>query len=195
MAAGTPFAATSTVYLTEDAVTSLAETMFYFHREVLTALDAHHILGVFPSFEKKYALWEITFKQDVDDLADLAVANASAFGVFPALMLNPSQDYHHLRAARGRIQANGYNGLVAPATRVMGNGNMVVAFSDQSKNVATIQAHPVDFRLIWPGGPPARTFANHVIHLLSYGSGEVRFQAGGVAGFGTNVWQIVHFNH
>src|SRR5688572_22759089 len=30
------------VYLTEDVATCLAEAMFYFHREVLTKLDAQH---------------------------------------------------------------------------------------------------------------------------------------------------------
>ena len=38
-------------------------------------------------------LWEITFTNDVVDLADLSVNNAAAFAIYPALMLNPSQDY------------------------------------------------------------------------------------------------------
>jgi hypothetical protein len=52
-------------------------------------------------------------------------------------MLNPSQDYHHLKKRRAAIQSAGYNGLRAPSTRtpVAGSVTLNVLFNDQSKNV------------------------------------------------------------
>src|SRR5260370_42252742 len=38
----------TTVYLADSVATCFAERMFYFHREVLTALDRFHLTGVVP---------------------------------------------------------------------------------------------------------------------------------------------------
>jgi hypothetical protein len=46
----------------------------------------------------------VVFPNPVPNAFDLAVANASAAGVFPCLMLNPPQDYHHLKGRRADIQ-------------------------------------------------------------------------------------------
>ena len=77
------------VYLTENVPTCLAEAMFYFHREALTALDAPHILGVPPPFQKASVLWEITFTNDVVDLADLSVGVTGQARGEPKRLLGP----------------------------------------------------------------------------------------------------------
>src|SRR5690348_17264611 len=49
-----------TVYLAEDPRTCLAEKMFYFQREVLTALDGLHLPlspGI-PPFSQTFVLWD-----------------------------------------------------------------------------------------------------------------------------------------
>jgi len=89
-----------TVYLTEDVPTCLAEKMFYFHREVLTGLDSLHLvpLGpVVPPFQQTFVLWDVVLRNSVADVFDLTVASAPTAGVFPCLLLNPSQDYWHLK--------------------------------------------------------------------------------------------------
>src|SRR5438132_4083248 len=125
------------VYLTEDPPTCLAEKMFYFQREVLTALDGLHLPHSpgLPPFTQTFVLWDVVLRNPVANVFDLSVANAAAAGAYPWLLLNPSQDYHHLKDRRADVQASGYRGLRAPSTRVAGAGNMVVLFDDQSGNL------------------------------------------------------------
>jgi len=147
--------------------------MFYFHREVLTGLDGLHLLpvSVVPPFLQTFVLWAVVFRTAVANVFDLSVANAPAAGVFPCLLMNPSQDYRHLKDRRAAIQAASYRGLKAPSTRSSTPGNMVVLFDDQSKNVASITPYGVEFRLIDPEGMP---FASHATDQLDYVAGEVR---------------------
>jgi len=183
-----------TVYLANDLETCLAERMFYFHREVLPQLDQAHITGFLPPFQLPSVLWEMEFKDDVTDLADLT-RFANAFGIFPALMLNPSQDYLHLKEARARIQGAGYAGLVAPSARSAAGGMMTVIFGDQSKNVAVIRPHPMQSRLICTGSP-TKPFANHVTDSLDFTAGEVFFpHSPTISGIKRSGWFRVKFNH
>jgi hypothetical protein len=185
----------SAIYLTEDVETCLAERMFYFHREVLPALDRFHINGILPAFQQSFVLWEVEFSRNIPDVADLSLANASAFHVFPSLMLNPSQDYHHLKQGRANIQGLGYRGLRAPSARTISNGSMAVLFADQSKNVARITPFPASFRLICDG-VPAIPFANHASQLLCFTAGEVMFpNTPVIAGVPRAGWFRVGFNH
>ena len=162
-----------TVYLADTPLTCFAERMFYFHREVLTGLDGLHLLpvSVVPPFLQTFVLWAVVFRTAVANVFDLSVANAPAAGVFPCLLMNPSQDYRHLKDRRAAIQAASYRGLKAPSTRSSTPGNMVVLFDDQSKNVASITPYGVEFRLIDPEGMP---FASHATDQLDYVAGEVR---------------------
>jgi hypothetical protein len=143
----------------------------------------------------------VVLRNPVTNVFDLSIANAPAAGVFPCLMLNPSQDYHHLKDRRADMQAGGYRGLRAPATRVVGGGNMVVLFDDQSKNLQAITPHEVEFRLITPGAPPRAPFASHVTNLLDYLAGEVRVVAPPApaalppALVPFAAWTLVPFNH
>jgi RES domain-containing protein len=162
-----------TVYLAEDPATCFAEQMFYFHREVLRELDTYHRSRILPAFQDTFALWEIRLRKDIPDVFELSVANASAMNIFPSLMVNPSQDYEHLKDRRAAIQSNGYQGLRAPSSRVRGSGQLVVLFQDQSKNVQSITPYEVEFRLITSGDPPA-PFTNHAVDLLDFTAGEVR---------------------
>jgi hypothetical protein len=188
------------VYLAEDLHTCFAEKMFYFHREVLTAIDSSHITGVFPPFQQRYVLWEVMFQNPVPDVFELSLANASAVGVFPSLLLNPSQDYHHLKDRRAAIEHNGYKGLRAPSSRAWGPGHMVVLFEDQSKNVQRITPFEVAFRLI-TSGPSPSPFTNHAADLLDFTAGEVQLTPHPVAGnpqagIGPyQAWAQVEFNH
>lgn len=188
------------VYLSEDLHTCFAEKMFYFHREVLTGIDSSHITGVFPPFQQRFILWEIIFQQDIADVFELSLANATVMNVFPCLMLNPSQDYHHLKDRRAAIENNGYLGLRAPSSRVRGIGNMVVCFGDQSKNIKNITPFEVEFRLVTTG-PPVKPFVNHAVDLLDFMAGEVRLHAHPVIGnpqVGIRPfqnWARVEFNH
>jgi hypothetical protein len=168
-----------TVYLAEDPLTCLAEKMFYFQREVLTGVDSLHLapVPVIPPFLQRFVLWDVRLRNPVTNVFDLSVANAPAAGVFPCLLLNPSQDYRHLKDRRAAIQAAGYRGLRAPSTRVVGVGNMIVLFDDQSKNVQAITPYEVEFRLITPGYPPIVPFASHATDVLDYLAGEVRVLA------------------
>lgn len=185
----------TTVYLADSVGTCFAEKMFYFQREVVRRLDAlHHPLsGGAPPFSQIFTLWETRLKKAVSDVCHLTPANASAVGVFPALLVNPAQDYDHLKDRRAFIESNGYNGIRAPSSRSMVGGEMVVLFDDQSKNV-DLQPYPVEFRLVTPA--PSAPFTNHMTELLDFGAGEVRFvgpRPPGVAGYAH--WARVPFNH
>jgi hypothetical protein len=81
-----------TIYLAEDFATCLAEKMFYFHREVIRGIDISHLHGTIPPFVQRFVLWEIELQNDIPDVCDLNATTASAVGVFPSLMTNPSQD-------------------------------------------------------------------------------------------------------
>ena len=188
-----------TVYLGEDPLTCFAERMFYFHREVLTGLDSLHLMPapVVPPFLQTFVLWDVVLRNPVANVFDLSVANAPAAGVFPCLLLNPSQDYAHLKDGRAAIQAAGYRGLRAPSTRATSPGNMVVLFDDQSGNVASITPYEAEFRLLTPARTP---FLSQATDQLDYLGGEVRVLAPGPAplpaalsGFGA--WSVVAFNH
>src|SRR5205085_7464978 len=102
-----------TVYLTEDLETCFAEKMFYFHRAILTSIDAAHLpRGAIPAFRQRFILWEIVFSQDIGDVFDMSIPGALAlYNVFPCLTINPSQDYFHLKDRRALIQSTGYQGL------------------------------------------------------------------------------------
>lgn len=122
-------------------------------------------------------LWGVTFRAPVANVFDLSVANAPAAGVFPCLLLNPSQDYRHLKDRRAAIQAAGYNGLRAPSTRDVGGGSMTVLFDDQSRNVGAITPYEVEFRLITPARHPTAASISHATDRLDYLAGEVRVTA------------------
>ena len=62
-------------------------------------------------------------------------------------MVNPSQDYEHLKERRAFIESNGYKGLRAPSSRSTTGGEMIVLFDDQSKNVE-LKPYAVEFRLV-----------------------------------------------
>ena len=125
-----------------------------------------------PAFAQQFVLWEVIFKQDVPDICDLTFPNAPAFfQVFPSLMRNPSQDYYHLKQCRADIQSDKYRGIRAPSSRSTQNGNTVVLFGDQSRNVRCITPFVVNFRLM----STANThFVNHAVDLLDFTAGEVR---------------------
>jgi hypothetical protein len=188
-----------TVYLAEDPLACFAEKMFYFHREVLTGLDSLHLTTapVVPPFLQTFVLWDVALRNPVANVLDLTVANAPAAGVFPCLLLNPSQDYWHLKERRADIQASGYRGLRAPSTRATPRGNMVVLFDDQSANVASITPYDVEFRLLTPTSTP---FTSHATDQLDYLVGEVRVLPPGPAPLspmlsGYAAWSTVSFNH
>jgi hypothetical protein len=163
------------VYLAEDVLTCLAEKMFYFHREILRCIDLSHLFGPIPPFLQKFTLWEVEFKKAVDDVCELNRSNASAVGVYPSLMTNPSQDYHHLKDRRAFLQHHGYNGLRAPSSRVCGSGQMIVLFHDQTANVQRITPFEVELRLI-TSDSPAAPFRNHATEILDFTAGEVRIR-------------------
>jgi hypothetical protein len=169
-----------TVYLTETVEACLSEKLFYFHREYLPKLDSFHTNypgnpTIVPPFEQTFTLWEITFKAHTSGVAALDAASAGHFGVYPCLLNSPSQDYLHLKSARARIQASGYNGLIASSSRDATGGMIVVLFSDQSNNVQSITHHDVDLRLIQPQG--AGAFTNHAHQMLDHSAGEFSFTA------------------
>jgi hypothetical protein len=126
-----------TVYLADSVETCFAEKMFYFQRAVVRQLDALHLPlspGV-PAFSGTFTLWEIRRKKAIPDVCHLTQANASAVGAFPSLMVNPSQDYEHLKERRAFLESNGYKGIRPPSSRSTAGGEIVVLFDDQSKNV------------------------------------------------------------
>ncbi len=150
------FGGVLTVYLAENVETCLAEKMFYFHREIVRRLDALHLPlnpGI-PAFAGTFTLWDIRLKKAVLDVCHLTQASASAVGVFPSLMLNPSQDYEHLKDRRAYIESTGYNGIRSPSSRSTIGGELIVLFDDQSKNV-DLDPYTVEFRLVTrpPCGP------------------------------------------
>jgi RES domain-containing protein len=184
-----------TVYLADSVQTCVAEKMFYFQRKIAQQLDAlHQPLSVgAPAFSGTFTLWDIRLKNAVPDVCHLTQTSASAVGVFPSLMLNPSQDYEHLKDRRAFIESNGYNGIRAPSSRSMTGGEIVVLFDDQSKNV-DLDPYTVEFRLVTRA--PVTPFGNHLTELLDFTAGEVRFVAGmppGIAGHAN--WTPVTFNH
>lgn len=188
-----------TVYLAEDLRTCFAEKMFYFHREILVGLDSLHLPvgGMVPPFRQSFALWEITLRNHIPNVFDLSTATATAAGVFPCLLLNPSQDYWHLKSRRADVQASGYQGIRAPSARTAQPGNILALFNDQSANLASINPYEVEFRLITPGGLP---FVNHVTDELDYRRGEVQIIAPPGAAIQPPMlafaaWQQIDFNH
>jgi RES domain-containing protein len=184
----------TTVYLAENLEACFSERMFYFHREVLTAMDRFHLMGVLPPFVQTFVLWEIVFKTGIRDVFELSPANAPAMQVFPSLIVNPSQDYNHLKDGRAAIEHNGYRGLRAPSSRVKGGGNMVVLFNDQSGNLQSITPYTVEFRLV-TAGPPAVPFTNHATEGLDVTAGEVKL-TGTPLGIATYAnWLRIEFHH
>jgi hypothetical protein len=119
---------------------------------------------------------------------------------YPSLMINPSQDYNHLKDRRAAIQSSGYQGLRAPSSRVRGSGHMVVLFQDQSKNVRSIIPHELEVRLITATSPPV-PFTNHAVELLDFTAGEVRVRlTSGPRGphpalAAYQDWTRIEFNH
>jgi len=183
-----------TVYLTEDLESCFAERLFYFHREVLRGLDLLRYPAPIPPFQRNSILWEIQFDYALSDVFDACIQSApSYFNIFPSLMVNPSQDYEHLKQRRADIQSNGYKGLRAPSSRARRGGNLIILFDDQSSHVQSIIPYEVEFRLITVQGGP---FINHAQDLLDFTAGEVRMPwiqpAGGSA---YQNWQRVEFNH
>lgn len=183
-----------TVYLTEEVETCFAERMFYFHRDVLRALDLSHLLGVIPAFGQPFVLWEIIFRRDMTDIIDLSKpAATSSFNIFPSLTVNPSQDYQHLKQKRSEIQYEGYRGLRVRSSRVLSRGNLVVLFEDQSSYVQRITPYPVEFRLIDSAGNP---FTSHASDILDFTAGEVRFVGHTPRRYRHyRAWQRIGFNH
>jgi RES domain-containing protein len=163
-----------TVYLTDTIEACLAEKMFYFQRETVRSLDAMHLINsVVPPFQQQFVLWEVVFQNDIVQVCELSEANAPGLHVIPSLMVNPSQDYKHLKQRRNDIQALGYNGIKAPSSRSKQGGRLIVLFQDQSKNLKDITPFDADFRLIQrhpPGGP----FTNHATQMLDFFAGHVQ---------------------
>jgi len=162
-----------TVYLAEEFETCFAEKMFYFQREILRSLDNIPTLGQLPFFKRRAVLWEIEFKEDVGEILDLDEQESLAtFQIFQSLILNPSQDYEHLKHRRALIQeTRDYKGLRAPSSRSTTDGHMMVLFESQVENVLTIVPHDVEVRLICEDG---KTFRNPNYDRLDYRAGEVR---------------------
>jgi hypothetical protein len=188
------FPGARTVYLTEDLESCFAERLFYFHREVLRGLDSLRYPAPIPPFQRNVVLWEIQFDYTLTDVFDARMSGApSYFNIFPSLMVNPSQDYEHLKQRRADIQSHGYKGLKAPSSRAKSGGNLIILFDDQSSHVQSIIPYEVEFRLISVDGTP---FINHAQDLLDFTAGEVRMPqnqpAGGEA---YQNWQRVDFNH
>jgi hypothetical protein len=167
---------------------------------VLTGIDGSHITSIIPPFQQPFVLWEVVFQKSVSDVFDLTPANAAALHVFPCLMLNPSQDYHHLKDRRAAIEHNGYRGLRAPSSRARVPGTLLVLFDDQSRNVRRITPFEVEFRLITTARP-ALPFANHALDFLDFTAGEVRITPHPVLGNPQvgitpyHNWTRVEFNH
>jgi len=184
-----------TVFLAEDRETCFAEKLFYFQRDILRQIDLCHFTGLpIPPFNKDIVLWEVTFSGSIPDVVDLCKAGTpNFFGVYPSLMNNPSQDYEHLKDRRAHIQAQSYQGLIAPSARSTQGGRIVVLFQDQSGNVQTITPHSGELRLITAAGSP---FTNHTTEVLDFTAGEVRITSGWrPRGWTSYPWQRVSFHH
>ena len=168
--------------------------MFYFHQEVLRSLDSLQYPDAIPPFQRNAVLWEIQFDDALTDMFDACIQRApSYFSIFPSLMVNPSQDYKHLKQRRADIESNGYKGLRTPSSRAKRGGNLIILFDDQSRHVQSIIPYEVEFRLITVHGA---SFINHAQDLLDFTAGEVRMPWTQPAG-GTvyQRWQRVEFNH
>jgi hypothetical protein len=177
-----------TVYLTDDKETAFAEKMFYFHREILKQIDGAHISGIpLPPFSKHYVLWQIEFRQDIDNVVNLC-GHSSAVNVLPSMMHNPSNDYYHLKQKRAELESIGYQGLIAPSSRSKHGGKMIVLFEDQSNNIYTIGKNIIEFRLVDQHGGP---LANISSQLVDFEAGEVNVYAAGKP----TRWQRIEFNH
>jgi hypothetical protein len=182
------------VYLADNLDACFAERMFYFHREVLTAMDRFHLTGVLPPFIQTFVLWGIVLQTPIANIFNLTPGNAPAMQIFPSLISNPSQDYNHLKDGRAAIEHNGYSGLRAPSSRVKSAGNMVVLFNDQSRNVQSITPYTVEFRLV-TAGRPALPFTNHATEVLDFTAGEVKL-TGSPLGIATYAkWHRIEFHH
>jgi RES domain-containing protein len=186
--------AQTTVYLTEDVETCLAESVFYFNRKIVESLEELHRnrYHTLPLFEQRFVLWEVIFAAPIPDIFDMSKSGAlSSFVIFPSLLYNPSQDYLHLKEKRNDIQSIGYKGLRAPSSRTTNGGYMVVSFEDLSGNVYSITPHPLDLRLITLSGA---SFINHLSDILDFTAAEARIRSthcpvGGTPYF--NRWQKV----
>jgi hypothetical protein len=183
-----------TVYLTEDIETCLAERMFYFHQEVIRGLDQLRYRYPIPPFQRECILWEIQFDYLVADVFDLCIPGApNYFQVFPSLMVNPSQDYDHLKQIRADIQTAGYNGLRAPSSRSKSGRNLIVFFYDQSSHVMKIQPYRATFRLVANDRTP---FFNPAVQVMDFTAGEgIIPSLYLVGGDEYRDWRRVEFNH
>jgi hypothetical protein len=189
------FGGALTVYLADTVENCFAERMFYFQREVIRRLDALHqpLSGGVPAFSQTFTLWDIRLKRAIPDVCHLTPGTASAVGVFPSLMVSPSQDYEHLKERRAFIESNGYRGIWAPSSRSTTGGEIIVLFDDQSKNV-DLHPYTVEFRLVT--SPPAVPFANHTTQVLDFAAGEVRFVGPAPPALGGHAgWTPVSFRH
>jgi hypothetical protein len=169
--------------------------MYYFQREVLSALDIAHITNSPPPpFSMLCVLWRIVFAKDIQPVCDLTIPNAAVnYDVSPSLMLNPSQDYWHLKQRRNEIQHYGYTGLIAPSTRCPQGGRMVVLFNGQSGNLHTIDPFDTEIRLITT--PGNAQFANYKTDTLNFTACEAQI-VGMPSGLATyNNFVPVSFNH
>jgi hypothetical protein len=157
-------------------------------------MDRFHLTGVLPPFVQTLVLWEIVLKTAIPDVFDLSPVNAPAMQVYPSLILNPSQDYNHLKDGRAAIEHNGYSGLRAPSSRAKSGGNMVVLFHDQSGNIQSITPYTVEFRLV-TAGPPAVPFTNHATEVVDFNVGEVKLTGSplGIAAYAN--WHRIEFHH
>lgn len=191
-----------TVYLAEDLDACFAERMFYFQREVLRSLDISRHTKVIPSFTATFVLWEVKLLSPVANVYDVSRASVSHARIFPSMVLNPSQDYEHLKERRAHIQSLGYRGLRANSSRSKAGGKMVVLFDDQSRNVL-ITPYPVEFRLTHSYSPlstPGSPFVDHTSEVLDFVSGEVRVLPLAPPPAGSPytpylTWQTIRFNH
>lgn len=146
-----------TVYLATSLATCLAERIFYFQSEFLATLDVAHSIGTgtVPAItEIETLIWEVTFKVDFQ-VEELTSDTASSYGVYPALLLNPSQDYKHLQHRRVHIQSNFKgDGILAPSARCQKHGKILVLYNDVSTHVQDLQQQPHAIRLINEAGKP-----------------------------------------
>jgi hypothetical protein len=184
-----------TVYLAETIEPCFAEKMFYFHRETLRALDLAHLIGAIPPYEKRFILWEVVFKHEISDIFDMNINGAHAyFGIYPAMAVNPSQDYEHLKEKRGDIQGGGYKGIRVRSSRSTKNGNTVVLFENQSSNVDSVTPYEVDFRLITPKNKP---LTNHANEFIDFSAGQIKFtrRIPAKAGKHFSEWEKLKFHH
>jgi len=105
-----------TVYLADSIPTCLAEKMFYFQREVIRRLDVLHLPfspGV-PAFSGIFTLWEIRLKKAIPNVCRLTQTSASAVGVFPSLLVNPSRTMSTSRSEGRFLRAAAIRGSGRP---------------------------------------------------------------------------------